>query len=314
MTRAAWMLVLVAALWGTSFSWTKTWQVAAEGAPGGDLLSSLTLIGVRMALALVLLALWQPHLFTRPRLAEHAAGAAIGAVFFAGFLLQTWGLAQTTPALSAFLTALASAWVPLLCLLVGVRVPLRTLLGLAVAVAGCAVMVPDWTPRHGEWLTAIASVLFAVEMLLLDRLGKKLEPAHFTPAFFATLSLCGLLGGAAAACAGPGLVPWASWTGGMLSRGDSLQAVLLLAFLPTVLAFHWMNRFQPQVEPAQAALIYLLEPIFSAVVSVIAGHDAMTYPLVIGGLLVVLGNVVVVLGDTGSAREPPPPDAPPADP
>ena len=40
--------------------------------------------------------------------------------------------------------------------------------------AGCAVMVQDeggWKVGPGEWLTLAASVIFAVQMLLLDGLG-----------------------------------------------------------------------------------------------------------------------------------------------
>src|SRR5580698_9131669 len=88
---AAWatlMLVLTTLLWGMSFPWTKRWQLAAEGGPAGELLSSLTLIGIRMPLALVLLGLARPRVILAPKLREHAGGFVLGSVFFAGFVLQ----------------------------------------------------------------------------------------------------------------------------------------------------------------------------------------------------------------------------------
>src|SRR5262249_39767219 len=68
--RASAMLVVVTLLWGTSFPWTKTWQQDAAGTPGWELLSALTLIGLRMPLALVILALWRPALLSRARWRE----------------------------------------------------------------------------------------------------------------------------------------------------------------------------------------------------------------------------------------------------
>src|SRR5439155_45200 len=106
--RATAMLVVVTLLWGLSFAWMKNWQAAAQGAPGGPLLASLTLIALRMPLALVALAAWQPRLFSAATRREYAAGALIGLTFTAGFVLQVWGLNWTSPALSAFFTSLST--------------------------------------------------------------------------------------------------------------------------------------------------------------------------------------------------------------
>jgi drug/metabolite transporter (DMT)-like permease len=56
-----------------------------------------------------------------------------------------------------------------------------------------------------------------------------------------------------------------------------------------------MNSYQPLVPASRAALIYLLEPIFTAVVSVVAGYDHPSVPLVVGGTLILLGNLLVEL-------------------
>jgi drug/metabolite transporter (DMT)-like permease len=153
-TRASLVLLVVTAMWGMSFPWTKTWQEAARDGPVSELLSSLTLIGIRMTVAVLLLALWQPALLRRATRQEHLGGIVLGTVFFAGFLMQTWGLAFTTPSLSAFFTSLCSAWVPLVAFVVfGQRVAMVTLAGLGVALLGCAVLVEGWNLGPGEWLT-----------------------------------------------------------------------------------------------------------------------------------------------------------------
>jgi len=291
--RASLMLVLVTVLWGLSFPWTKNWQLAASGGPGSELLASLTLIGLRMLLAVALLVACQPGLVTRPTWSEHLGGGLLGSVFFAGFLLQTWGLAWTTPALSAFFTCLSSAWVPLLCWLLGQRVGGLTLLGLSLALLGCAVLVDGWNLGLGEWLTLGASLLFAVQMLVLDRLGRRLDPAHFSGAFLAVTGVLGLAGAVVVACIQTGLGVWLEWTTGLLEQQQVLLSVVALAVLPTALGFHWMNRYQPRVSPSQAALIYLLEPIFASLFSVLGGYEPFTLALLFGGSLVLGGNLIV---------------------
>ncbi len=298
--RATAMLVVVTLLWGLSFAWMKNWQEAAQGAPGGPLLASLTLIALRMPLAMLVLAAWQPRLFTASTRREHAAGALVAVPFTAGFVLQVWGLNWTTPALSAFVTSLCSAWAPLLawaCL--GVSVGRLNLLGLAVALAGTAVLGlkldEGWSVGPGEALTLLASLLFALELLLLDRLGRRVNSAHMTAGFLGTCAVLSAAAAAVVASGGPGLPAWADWVADMLSRPAVLRDLALMTLLPTVLAFHWMNVYQPRVPVSRAALIYLLEPVFSAAFSLWWEHDRVTAPLLLGGGLVLAGNLLVEL-------------------
>jgi drug/metabolite transporter (DMT)-like permease len=291
------ILVGVTLLWGMSFPWTKNWQSAASGCPGGALLASLTLIGLRMPLALLLLGLCQPRLFTGAARREHLAGALIGVVFFVGFALQTWGLAWASPALSAFFTSLASAWVPLVAwVCLGVSSPRRTLLGLGVGLIGTAVLVEGgWNLGFGEALTLAASVIFAGQVLLLDRLGRRYNPAHFSAGFLGVTGLLGAGGTLLLAGLGPGVPAWAGWTAGMLREPPVLSSLVCLAVLPTALAFHLMNTYQPRVSASRAALIYLLEPVFTSIFSVWWGHDRITAPLLLGGGLILAGNLLVEL-------------------
>ena len=302
--RASFMLVVVTLLWGVSFPWTKRLLAEASDCPGGATLASLTLIAVRMALALALLATWQPGVYRRPTWREHGAGVLLGATFFGGFAPQTVGLAYTTPALSAFFTGLASAWAPLLgWALFGLSVPRLTFLGLGVALAGTAVLVEGgFRLGPGEWLTIAASLAFAAQILMLDRLGRRFSPAHLTPGFFAATGALALLGAIATSTMGPGYLAWADWTGAILGHPRVVFDLLLLALLPTVLSFHWMNTYQPLVPASRAALIYLLEPVFSSVFSVCLGYDTVTAPLLIGGGLILAGNLLVELPGLLSRR------------
>ena len=92
--------------------------------PFAGLISGVTLIGLRMPLALVLFALMRPGLVASLRKKDLLPGTMVALPLWLGFVLQLWGLAYTTPAMSAFFTSLASLWVPILFLMVGRRISL----------------------------------------------------------------------------------------------------------------------------------------------------------------------------------------------
>src|SRR5262249_8676680 len=115
---AALMLVVACLCWGGFFSLAKNWQNAAEGCPGGPLVASLTVLGIRPALALVVFALVRPQLFLQPTRREWLLGAFLGSINFFGNVFQVWGLSATSPALSGFFTSMASLWVPVIALVV----------------------------------------------------------------------------------------------------------------------------------------------------------------------------------------------------
>src|SRR5215470_5060123 len=69
---AAAMLVVACLCWAAFFSLCKNWQEAAHDCPGGQLVASLTLLGVRTVIALATLAVLQPRLFLKPSRRELA--------------------------------------------------------------------------------------------------------------------------------------------------------------------------------------------------------------------------------------------------
>jgi drug/metabolite transporter (DMT)-like permease len=294
------MLVLVTLLWGLSFPLMKNWQDAAKDCPGGEWVASLTLVALRMLFALGLLAIFLPRLFHAPSRREAGIGLLLGFINSLGFGLQVVGLAWTTPALSAFITCLASAWVPLLMLAL-FRLPLHrlTLMGLVLGVAGAAVLGIDGSKKMalgiGEALTLLSTGFFALVIVLLDRLGRNVRSAHFTVAFLTGTGLPALLFAWLMVTVRSETGSWLVWTADMLQNPWILKDVALLTLLCTVLTFHWFNVYQPQVTASRAALIYLLEPVFAAIFSILWGHDFITSRLIMGGALILGGNLLVEL-------------------
>jgi drug/metabolite transporter (DMT)-like permease len=317
--RATIMLVATTLLWGLSFPLMKSWQEAAAEWPDSaqahaplacTVAASATLIAVRMVLALVILGLFRPQLFRAASRREHACGVAIGCIFFAGFTLQVLGLTWTTPALSAFFTSLGSAWVPLLAWLWWrTRVAGITLVGLALGMLGVMVLAgvnvgdpTGWALGRGEGLTYLSAMIFAVEILVLDRLGRTVKSAHLTVAFMGTSALAAVVLAAATSACTMGLTTWTRWIIGMFQEPAVVRDVILLTVFSTVLAFHWMNVYQPLVPATRAALIYLLEPVFGSFFSILLGHDQLTLRLALGGAIILGGNLLAELPSWLRAR------------
>jgi len=296
------VLVIVTLFWGLSFPLVKSWQDAARQTQPDVLLSSLTLIALRMLPALVLLVISRPRLVGGLTRRELAGGSLLGLVFFLGFILQIWALGQraVTPALSAFLTSLACVWAPLLAwLLLGARLTPNLVLGLGLAVGGTALL--SWNPEEqlslsvGAGLTVAASVLFAGQILLLDRLGRFMRGECLTVGFFGAAGFAALGLALARAATGDGVNAWGAWMLELHAEPAHLLNIALLILLPTVLSFHWMNTYQPGVSPVRAALIYLLEPVFAAAVSIVWGLDPPSVPMFLGCTLILAGNCLVEL-------------------
>ncbi|HEV2948840.1 MAG TPA: DMT family transporter [Gemmataceae bacterium] len=296
--KATWMLVLITSMWGLSFTLMKNWQDAAEGCPGGVVVAGLTMVALRMFLALVVLGVFLPRLFRDPTRREFTIGLLLGGINSLGFVFQVTGLAWTSPALSAFVTSLASAWVPLLMLAL-FRLPVHrlTLAGLMIGIAGAGVLgiqtSLELTFGWGEMLTFISTWFFALMIVLLDRLGRGVESAHFTVAFLAGTGIPALLINGVILVDRNETASWINWTTTMLSNPLIWRDLILLTLLCTVLPFHWFNVYQPRVAASRAAVIYLLEPVFASIISIAWGHDVISPRLILGGSLILAGNALV---------------------
>jgi drug/metabolite transporter (DMT)-like permease len=176
-------------------------------------------------------------------------------------------------------------------------------------------MAPEALRRIGlgDWLTTLAALLFAVQILLIDRFSRHMPPGRLTPGMFvatlvfgSVLFMCVIavppVGRRSLAEFSAGLASWA----GLLADGPFVGLIAGMSFFCTVLAFHWMNKYQAHVTPGQAALIYTLEPVFAAswamvLPDVLSRIAAVDYPserpgwkLFVGGALVVVGNALAL--------------------
>lgn len=239
-------------------------------------------------------------LFQREAVARAASwrdGALLGAILFVSYATQTVGLVFTTPAVSAFLTALAVPLVPLLGLVfLGERVNALTWLGVATAATGLvALTLPGRVALGpGEALTVLTAVGFAVHLVATTRLSRRTPPLTLVAV---QLVACGALAlvalpldgwlsarGATAAPAAPLFAP--------LPRVAWIEAVGM-GLLATALTFFLQTWAQRRLTATRAGVVFALEPLFATAFSValfaerIGPRAGLGMALILAGMLIV---------------------------
>lgn len=281
MSRSRALLLVTAAtvVWGATFTVVKS--ALADSGP-------LTFLALRFLLASALVV---AVACGRRSLAPTRWSLACGAALFAGYVMQTIGLATTTPARSAFITAIAALLVPMAEPLFGVnRLSVRVLAGGGLALGGLALLLqPEaGTVAVGDILTFGCALAFAAHVVLLQ-VAVRQEPV-------ARVNAVQVLVAAALA------VPAASLEGWRCAPSLRLGAALLVtAGLATVAAFWALTAAQRALSAAEASVVLAFEPVAAAVVSTLLGYDPVTGGLVAGGSLVV-GGVLLATARRGSRR------------
>ncbi|MDQ8036482.1 MAG: DMT family transporter [Pedobacter sp.] len=222
----------------------------------------------------------------RRNLLPLTAMAVIGIGGFNVFLF--YGLKHTSPVNGALIMALCPALITFLsALLMRERVSGRQLAGLALGLAGVAVVVShgslqallSLTFQIGDLLVLVAASCWAVYSTIPRRFITGLPPLQITTG---SIALGGLLISSFA----------------MGSQNDFwhmpplsvMAAVLTMSLLGSVLAYLWWNDGVKEVGAGMAALFMNLVPVFAALIGVALGQHITTAQIV--GALLVVGGVL----------------------
>jgi len=309
------MLVVCCLFWGFSFpamqitasTFEKTLRETGNEIPGaaGELASRSIFNFWRFALAAGAF-----FVFTIPRQrhfsrADMLGGVVLGLTFCIGILLQLIGLRYTLPSTSSFLTALSVIFAPLAQTLL-FRRPLgrRTIIAVVVALIGMFILSqpnPHATaaqtiaqtppiPHLGEILTIIGALLFTTQILSIDYFGQVADAARLTLIMLLTTCTVSLILGFALG----GLHFHRGPVFSHLAHDRQFLACFAgLAFISSMLSQYLMNRYQPLVAPATAAVVYCLEPVFGTLFSVAFGTERLSAITIIGGSIILLAVLLV---------------------
>lgn len=287
--RATLLLFATTILWGSSF-FTMDWGTRGIALRLGGAAAPSAFLFFRFLVALALQAAAFPRALrgmTRPTL---TAGLLLSLPFYMGFILQATGLSSTTSTVAAFLTSLFVIITPLLGrLFFRERLAWSTLAGAAISLAGVYVLTdPGGGLGRGEFLTLACAVAFAFQIQMTNVVTKSHPPEAISAVQFGCAVLFSAITMAAMGVAPAELLrslrgPHVVWT------------VLYTASACSVVAMGVLNRYQRDLSATRASVLYMLEPVFAAIFAVLLTDETMTTRKILGGVIIVGGNLICEL-------------------
>ena len=237
-------LVGIAAVWGLTF-------VMVQDAIA--LLPTLAFLGYRFVPAALLVAVIFRRQLARLSPAGWCAGVVMGAFLTAGYVLQTFGLEETSASNAGFITGLFVVFTPLLgAAVLNDRLPGIAWAAAAVSAVGLFLLsgAGDVNAR-GDGLVLLCALAFAAHILATGRAVAR----HPVGALLVVqLAVAGVFCTAAAAVAGDLERPegWTVWS-----------ALIVTALVASALGFFVQTYAQQHAPPARTALILASEPAFA---------------------------------------------------
>lgn len=243
--QAVFWMVVTTLLWGGSFVFNK---IAFREIP------PVNFLFLRFSLATLLMGLVSIRRLAGLNRRIVRKGTIVGLALGAANLSFVLGVAGTTVSRAGFLNNLFVLLIPLLCYLVWrERVSRITSAGILLAVAGLWSLARGGAAgfNGGDLLSTVCALFIALHIIAVSKLLKDEDVYLVTLVQFAVVALAGAL---LSFLFAPPLAPF-----GALSAG----ALIYCAVFPTVICFTLQNTWQRYTTPAQAGLIYTLDPIWS---------------------------------------------------
>ena len=267
-------LLLTGAIWGGGFVVMKN---ALESIPVNYLLAIRFAIGA----AGLGFSLFRGRQKLTRSLLLHSA--IVGLLLYLSFAVQTYGLVFTTAGKSALITAVYVVLVPLFgWILYKKRPEGRILIAAGVMLLGIALL--SWPGKSrvniGDMMTLICGVLYAVEIMAVDRYGQNVDIFQFSCLQFAFAAAFALI---------PALLfekfP-ASWT------PDMLGAMAYCGLAATLIAMTLMNIGIRYASPNYASLFMSTESAFGFIFGVLFLQERMNLRMAVGCASVLMALVL----------------------
>lgn len=271
--------LLLAALWGSSFTLIK---VSLEGLTPSQLVLSRLVLGALLLIGIALISK-----VALPRTAEvwgHYGGAALfGNVI--PFLLLSYGEKTTGAGIAGVLiggTPLLTLTVAALAL-PGERATPRKIVGLVAGFVGVIVVIGPWRDEMGslggQFACLGAALSYAVGFVYVR---KFLSPRGIAPLAGAASQLI------AAAVIQAAVTPFLEWDTPDFT-GRVTAAIVTLGVLSTGLAYILYFRLIGDVGAVTASAVNYVVPVAAVIAGVVVLDEPVTWNLIVGGLVVLVG-------------------------
>ena len=276
-------LLLVTVVWGASFPVMSLML---------KYIQPYSFIAIRYFLSGAILAIIFHKRFRYINKKTMNAAAIIGITLFLGSVFQVVGLVYTTPSKSGFITGLYVVIVPIIMAVIYKAIPdSKTIMGIIFALVGLGVISIDSTLKinPGDFLTLLCAISFAVQIILVDKYIKDVDIILVT-------CIETLVAGAL------GFVPAIAIERLIFTVNNTfIICMIFMVVFCTIAAYMIQNKMQPYTNPTHAAIIFLGEPVFGAIFSMIFG-DKLTGKTLVGCALILFGMVIINIKNSKSSE------------
>lgn len=275
------VLLLVTLIWGWTFFAVKN---VIEVYP------VFSFLGIRFALALLLLLPFVWGELRRMPWRQARAGMLSGLFLLAGYSFQTVGLQYTSISNSGLITGLYVVLVPVFATLALRRPPkVNAIAGLLLATAGLVLLSvgPELSIGIGDSLTVLGAIAYAGHIVSISRFGGEVKvlPYSFVQIGVVTVG-CVLLSFVHEGGLAIGALSW-----------DVFQAMALTGLVATALVLVLQAISQRFTSPTHAAVMYTMEPVFAVMFGCLLAGDRLTPAVWLGGGLILAGMLAAEIGE-----------------
>jgi drug/metabolite transporter (DMT)-like permease len=252
-------LIAVTAVWGVTFVQVKD---------AVELYPLFAFLAVRFAIATLTLAVPGAGRVRTLGRGGAAAGALLGLLLAAGYVLQTAGLERTTVSSTGFVTGMYVVLTPLIAVvLLRARLTLATWAGVVVSTVGLGLLSGIHSgSRSGVLLVLGGAAVYSVQIVLMERFAPRYDAIAFT--------LMEML----AACAGLGAVALARGDLGVPHGWTVWGALIVTGVFASALAFLVQTWAQRRTSATRTALAFTMEPVFAAFFGITLAGDRLGVP------------------------------------
>lgn len=269
------LLIFGTAFWGISFSVTKL-------AMGTETPSTFLFYRFLLATFVLSVIFWK-HI-KNVKLVDVTTGAMLAVPLFLGIHLQTMGIQQTNASQCAFIAGMTVVIVPSLKLLFYRKAaPSKIWIAALVSLIGLFVISINSQLKisSGDLYTLTGAFCFAIYLIVVERQAaiKSLVPT-IVP-MFATCAL--LTFGLAITDVQANWLPETNtfWMG-----------IVFCALFSTAYMYSISNIAQKYISAEKVAVIYLFEPVFGAFAAFFILDESLSWRLLLGGGLILLGTII----------------------
>ena len=278
-------MVIVTIFWGLSY----TFMVL-----GLEVLEAYNVVALRCIIAFAVAGLLFYKKLLNTNLETITYAAIQGILLFSVFALSLFGLEKTSASNAGFILSLTVVLVPIFSSFIERSLPSRavsfaivcTLIGIVILTVKESLAL-----NIGDIYIAIAAICYSIYLILNSKFTKKVESISYG---VYQLGFAGII--AAGLC--------------LLFEVPSLpntslgwMAILGLGVICTAFCFIAQAVVQQYTSPTHTGLIFSLEPIFASIFAIMFLGEIITLQLVIGGGLILAGNLVAQMEQVYQIRK-----------